>query len=92
MKKALIVTAVVLVLAGIVAASILRERRDQRGTKVYAQAAERRDITQVVKASGRIDPRIKVNLSAHVIAKIDRLYVEEGDEVAAGRRCSAASR
>ncbi len=85
MKKPLIITAVVLALAGIVAASILKERRGQRGTKVYARLAERRDITQVVKASGRIDPRVKVNLSAHVIAKIERLYVEEGDAVAAGQ-------
>ncbi len=85
MKKALIGTVVVLALGGMVAASILKERQGQSGTKVYAEAAQRRDITQVVKASGQIDPRIKVDLSAHVIARIERLYVDEGDEVEAGQ-------
>lgn len=85
MKKALIVTAVVLALGGMVAASIYKSKGSERGVKVYAEEAERRDITQVVKASGQIDPRVKVNLSAHVIAKIERLFVAEGDEVEAGQ-------
>ncbi|MCP3956746.1 MAG: efflux RND transporter periplasmic adaptor subunit [bacterium] len=85
MKKALLVTVVLLALAGMVTASIFKDKRSERGVKVYAEEAGRRDITQVVKAGGQIDPRIKVNLSAHVIAKIERMYVEEGDEVVAGQ-------
>ncbi|MEZ5313049.1 MAG: efflux RND transporter periplasmic adaptor subunit [Thermoanaerobaculia bacterium] len=45
----------------------------------------RRDITQIVKASGQIQPRVKVNISAHVVGKIDRLFVEEGQEITAGQ-------
>ena len=85
MKKVILITVVLVALGGVVTASLLQTRSRGRGTKVYMEEVARRDITQVVKASGQIDPRIKVNLSAHVIAKIERLYVEEGDEVEAGQ-------
>jgi HlyD family secretion protein len=39
---------------------------------------------QVVKASGELNPRVKVNISAHVIGKIERLYVSEGDWIEKG--------
>jgi HlyD family secretion protein len=84
MKKALIGTVAVLALAAIVFAS-LRGTRRERGDRVYAEAAARRDITQVVKASGGIRARVSVDISAHVVAKIERLYVKEGDTVRAGQ-------
>lgn len=86
MKKAGIIAGVLILLGIIVVASIRQGNGGQKGTKVYVQEATRRAITQSVKASGRIDPRIKVNLSAHVIGKIERLYIEEGDEVEVGQR------
>ena len=84
MKKVLIVAGVVLVLAAVVFAS-MRGSRGEKGKKVYAEEAKRRDISRLVKASGEVDPREKVNISAHVIGKIERLYVEEGDRIEAGR-------
>jgi 2-oxoglutarate dehydrogenase E2 component (dihydrolipoamide succinyltransferase) len=45
----------------------------------------RDDITEVVKASGEVQARVSVDLSAHVVAKIERLYVQEGQTVAAGQ-------
>ncbi len=83
MKRILIGVVVVLVLGGIVFAS-LKSKGGKKGTRVYAAEVERRDITRLVKASGVIDPRVKVNISAHVIGKIEKLYVEEGDEIGAG--------
>lgn len=83
MKRILAIVAVVAVLGTVVAASILRSGGD-KGTEVYAETAERRDIVQVVKASGEIDPRVKVQISAHVIGRIERLYVEEGDWIERG--------
>jgi len=83
-KKALIAAGVVAVLAVMVFASMRGSRRN-KGKEVYAEAAQRREISQVVKATGQIDPRIKVNISAHVIAKISRLFVVEGQEVKAGQ-------
>jgi HlyD family secretion protein len=84
MKKVLIGAVVLLALGAIVFAS-LRGSRGERGERVYAEPAARRDITQVVKASGDVQARVSVDLSAHVVAKIERLYVEEGDAVAAGQ-------
>jgi len=84
MKKAVIGTLAVLALGAIVFAS-LRGTRRERGDRVYAEAAARRDVTQVVKASGGIRARVSVDISAHVVAKIERLYVKEGDTVRAGQ-------
>lgn len=84
MKKLIIGAVIVLALAAIVFASLRGARRD-RGERVYAQAVERRDITQTVKASGEIRARVSVDLSAHVVAKIEELYVAEGQRVEAGQ-------
>lgn len=84
MKRVLIPVLVVLALAGVVTASVLKSR-DPRGVDVYAEQVDRHAITRTVKASGRIDARVSVNISAHVVAKIERLYVEEGDHVTAGQ-------
>lgn len=83
MKKILIGVLVVLALGAIVFFS-LRSGGGKKGARVYAAEVERRGIARLVKASGEIDPRIKVNISAHVIGKIERLFVEEGDEIAKG--------
>lgn len=84
MKKIVIGVLVAVVLAGIVFASIRAQGRE-KGAKVYAEAVARREVAQIVKASGELEPRVKVNISAHVIGKIDRLYVEEGDRIERGK-------
>ncbi len=45
----------------------------------------KRDVSQIVKASGGLEPRIKVNISAHVVGKIDKLWVQEGDWIEKGK-------
>lgn len=82
-KKGLIVAAVVAVLALVVWGS-LRGRGGDKGVEVDVEAVERRAISRLVKASGVVDPRVKVNLSAHVVGKIEQLLVEEGQTVEAG--------
>ncbi|HWM94203.1 MAG TPA: efflux RND transporter periplasmic adaptor subunit [Thermoanaerobaculia bacterium] len=84
MKRILIATLVLGLLAVVVFAS-LRGTRREKGTKVYVEEVARRDIGRVVKASGEIDPREKVNISAHVVGKIENLYVEEGDLIRKGQ-------
>jgi len=84
LKKFLIGTVVVLALAGIVFASIRAQGRG-KGVSVYADKVERRDLAQIVKSTGELQPRIQVNISAHVIGKIDRLYVQEGDTIKKGQ-------
>src|SRR5688572_11194987 len=63
----------------------MRGGSSKKGKEIYAEPVQRREISQVVKSTGQIDPRIKVNISAHVIAKISRLFVVEGQEVQAGQ-------
>ena len=82
-QKVLIGIGVVAVLALVVAASFRGERRG-KGPKVYVEEAARTSIARLVKASGQIDPRVKVNISAHVVGRIERLFVEEGQRVEAG--------
>jgi HlyD family secretion protein len=82
-KKGLIVAAVVAVLALVVWGS-LRGRGGDKGVEVDVEGVERRAISRLVKASGVVDPRVKVNLSAHVVGKIEQLLVEEGQTVEAG--------
>lgn len=83
MKRILIGLGVVVVLGGIVVASLVGRGGDP-GVEVDLTAVERSDVTRWVKASGVIDPRVKVDLSAHVIGRIENLYVEEGDEIERG--------
>ncbi len=56
----------------------------EEGVEIYVEPVTRRDIKAVVSAPGQIDPRVKVNISAHVIGKIEKLYFEEGDLVQRG--------
>ena len=83
MKRALLIGAGVLALAAIVLVSLV-SGREKSGVKVYVETATRQPLTQSVKSSGQIQPRIKVNISAHVIGKIERLHVVEGATIAAG--------
>ncbi|REJ74560.1 MAG: efflux RND transporter periplasmic adaptor subunit [Acidobacteria bacterium] len=85
MRRIVITAAMVLAVGGIVVASLLSDGRSDSGVEVYLEAAEVGELARVIKASGKVDPRVKVDISAHVIGKIERLYVEEGDEVRAGQ-------
>lgn len=84
MKRALIVVAVLVALATIVGFSLKANGR-KKGVKVYAEGVARRDIVQVVKATGAIEPLVKVEISSPLIAKIERLYVKEGDWIEKGK-------
>jgi HlyD family secretion protein len=83
-KKLIIGLLVVVVLGGIVFAS-LRAQGHDKGETIYAAAVERRELAQIVKATGELQPRIQVNISAHVVGKIDKLYVQEGDRIGKGK-------
>jgi HlyD family secretion protein len=83
MKKLWIILGVV-VLAVIVIASVLGGKK--KPNEVYTEKAARRTIAQTVLASGEIQPKNKVNVQAHVVARIDKLYFKEGDMVTQGQR------
>ena len=50
-----------------------------------AETIQRRDLEAIVSASGKIDPKKTVNISAQSMGRVTRLAVNEGDRVKAGQ-------
>ena len=48
-------------------------------------ACSSRDLEAIVSASGKIDPKKTVNISAQSMGRVTRLAVNEGDRVKAGQ-------
>jgi len=82
-KKVLIVLGVVLVGPAVVAAN-LYYRRDT-GLNVQAEALRARDLEAIVSASGKVQPKRQVNVSAQTPGRVTRIAVEEGQRVKAGQ-------
>lgn len=57
----------------------------EEGMKVTSEKVIRRDITEIVTASGKIYPEIEVKISPDVSGEITELNVEEGDSVRKGQ-------
>jgi len=57
-----------------------------KGTKVYTEKTQKKTIEAVVTAPGQIDPKVKVNISAHIVGKIEKLYFLEGEAVKRGQK------
>lgn len=55
------------------------------GVKVTTEKAQRRTITEVVNASGKIYPEIEVKVSPDISGEITELTVQEGDTVKKGQ-------
>jgi len=85
MKKRTLIIAGVLVLLTIIVIASIRSSGPE-GEKVYVEPAATRRIESVVTAPGQIDPKVKVNISAHIVGKIEKLYFDEGDEVKRGQK------
>ncbi|RXK81786.1 efflux RND transporter periplasmic adaptor subunit [Filimonas effusa] len=73
----LIVLLVVLKKAGVIG--------KEEGTRVTAEKAAKRDITEVVTASGKIYPEVEVKISSDISGEIVELNVAEGDTVRKGQ-------
>ncbi|HEX8154326.1 MAG TPA: efflux RND transporter periplasmic adaptor subunit, partial [Thermoanaerobaculia bacterium] len=84
MKRGLIFGGAALILLLIVVASA--RSGGPKGEKVYVEPAKVRRVESVVNATGEVDPRVKVNISAHTVGKIERLYFKEGDLVKRGQK------
>ena len=60
-------------------------RRPAQGTRVTSETIQKRDLEAIVSASGKIDPKKTVNISAQSMGRVTRLAVNEGDRVRAGQ-------
>src|SRR6185369_3301186 len=58
--------------------------RGNKGVEVQTAKVARQEIVQKVNATGRIQPRTQIKISADVSAKIKRLGVVEGQHVEKG--------
>ena len=83
-KRAALAAAVVVLLGVIVYVSI--KGGGSEAEKVYAEPVKVQKLEAVVSAPGEVDPKFKVNISAHVIGKIEHLYFNEGDTVTKGQK------
>jgi HlyD family secretion protein len=83
LQKSLIGVGAVVVVGGIIAASVL-SRPKTKGEEVYMAKAAKTDLASFVSATGRIEARTKVNVQSSVIGEIRELPVKEGDVVKKG--------
>ncbi len=81
--KIVIAVLVVLIGGAVVGANIYYQR--DRGVQVATEAIRSRDLEAIVSASGKIQPKRQVNISANTMGKVTRLAVEEGQRVKAGQ-------
>ena len=81
--KVLVGAGVAVVIAGLVVISA-GARRD-RGAEVRFEKVGHRDLVAAVTASGKIQPKKKVDISADITGRITRIAVREGDLVTRGQ-------
>jgi HlyD family secretion protein len=82
-KKVLLAVGAVVVLAALVGVSL--RSNGSAGTAVEMEKAATRTIVARVKATGEVNPKVKVEVQAKVIGEIIALPVREGDAVKAGQ-------
>lgn len=83
-KKIIIFSALGVLLVVIIVAVIIGSSKDEL-IVVQTEKVERRTITQVVEATGKIQPQTQVKINAEVSGEIIELPVEEGDVVTKGQ-------
>ena len=85
MLKKKLVWGATAVLVVVVAVLVMASRsRGSKGLEVQTAKVTRQEIVQKVSATGRIQPRTQIKISADVSAKIKRLGVVEGQHVEKG--------
>jgi HlyD family secretion protein len=83
-KKKIIIGVVVVLIGAAAVAANLWFRRNTSPT-VNVEAVQSRDLKAIVSASGTIQPKRFVNMSAVQMGRVTRLSVEEGDRVKEGQ-------
>ena len=81
-KKILIFTVILLVIAGLSAFAIFRKR--EIVITIQTDKVARRNLTELVRANGRIQPVVQVKISPEVSGEIIELPVKEGQQVKKG--------
>ena len=82
-SKIIVGVVVVAVLGAAAWLSVARSRGE--GIEVRTEVVERRDLVEIVTASGNIRARRTVDISSDVSARVAELLVDEGDDVRRGQ-------
>jgi len=82
-KKIILGVGVVIVLGALAYANLGMKR--QTGITVNVEKIQARDLESIVSASGKIQPKSQVNISAETMGKVVGLEVREGDVVTKGQ-------
>ena len=83
-RKKLIIGVGILVVLGVLAYANLNMSRPS-GIQVTTEKVQMRDLESVVSASGKIQPKRSVDISAETVGKVVDVQVNEGDTVQRGQ-------
>jgi HlyD family secretion protein len=83
-KRTIVIAAAVAAVAVAAAATVLLTRGDE-ALEVQTAEADHRRVVQKANATGKVQPKTQVKISADVSARIMRLGVKEGDRVEQGQ-------
>jgi len=78
-KKILIGVGILVVGSGLVGANVYFKR--DTGVSVQVEKLEKRSLESIVSASGKIQAKTTINISANTMGRVVKLAVEEGDVV-----------
>ena len=82
MKKLLIFVLIAVLVGAIVVVNI--RNQSKKPVKVKVEALDKRDLTEIISASGKIQPQVSVDISADISGKIMEVAVRESDVVRKG--------
>src|SRR3954447_20951698 len=82
-RKNVLITLGVIVVAGAIVGANLYLRRDN-GVSVTTETIKTRDLEAIVSASGKIQPKRLVNITAETAGRVVNLAVNEGDRIKVG--------
>ena len=83
-RKNVLITIGVVLVAGAIVGANLYFRRDT-GVTVTTETIKTRDLEAIVSASGKIQPKRLVNITAETTGRVVNLAVNEGDRVHIGQ-------
>jgi HlyD family secretion protein len=83
MKIGLGILVIALAAGGFIAYRI--DQKKKAGTEVRMERVSRRDLVSAVTASGKIEAKTKVDISADITGRIIKIAVREGDRVTKGQ-------
>jgi HlyD family secretion protein len=83
-RKKIIIGALIVVVAGaLVGANVYFKR--EKGVEVQVEKIKKHDLESIVSASGKIQAKTTVNISANSMGRVTKLAVEEGARVKRGQ-------